>query len=184
MRRRGESDLEVSVGLALRGRGIELAKVQKVMVLLGQLGVWASLRFFFVGAVDSISARVIAAIADSGRAGASEAMTVSGSGSLKITAMPRPSPLVRLTMRLNCFRPRGRVVDGPGLEGSGAGGSGNGSPRLRILVGSFGREGTAGSELRSGSGSAWGTGGSGGRGFYDGEGERCVRKIRHGFARR
>jgi hypothetical protein len=52
MRRRGERDLEVSVGLALRGRGIGLAKVQKVMVLLGQLGVWASLRFFFVGAVD------------------------------------------------------------------------------------------------------------------------------------
>ena len=48
---RGERDLEVSVGLALRGRGIGLAKVQKVMVLFGQLGAWVSLRFFFVGAV-------------------------------------------------------------------------------------------------------------------------------------
>jgi hypothetical protein len=34
----------------------------------------------------------------------------------------------------------GWVVDGPGLEGSGIGGSGNGSPRLRIFTGSFGRE--------------------------------------------
>ena len=64
----------------------------------------------------------------------------------------------------------GWVVDGPGLEGSGIGGSGNGSPRLRIFTGSFGREGTAGSELRSGSGSAWGTVGGGGEDSVMGRG--------------